>query len=725
MTPENYMESSMNDALGSALRSHLCFLGPFTNPQPNHRALAAILAIFVSVAFTPHSAQAANSATALTLESSSTPTCIGFKWFIGGDDDLDASVTVQYRLAGATTWLQAQPLLRVEPGTYNDYEVDPGNLLAGSIFKLEPDRNYDARLTLSDPDGGQSVKNVVVHTRAIPSDPVQPRIRYVRTGTGGGSGTSSDPFRGIAAANASAAPGDIFLLQPGTYTGVATLNRSGTESNPIVWRGTNVDTVILDGQGTAKPVVDFPSVSHVHLENVTIIRPKQMAIRGTATSSVAVRGCKIDSSNLTGSEKGGIYFLGADQENVFITDNEIKGPFNWEDGRNDDAYGLIISGTGHVIRYNEIYDWWDGMLIGHGETEVETSNCDIYGNEIYNCTDDAVETDGSRHNIRIFENRITNVLCGISAQPIFGGPMYAIHNVIYNHQLKPLKYQLWPTGLIVFGNTFVGADPRGWGEGQWRNAIVRNNLFIGGSERGHEGDPIALDTSGIRADMDYNGWYQAVLGRFGRFNGILYPTLLAFQVALGMGQHDVLLDIGVFVDAEEPPMGPYLGDGGYPPPYEPGSQDLRLRTGSLAQNRGVYLANINNGYTGTAPDLGAYEIGKPLPQYGPGGSDPSSAPSAVAGAVASMEVWPNPFRDQSRITFDSPSAELATLQIFSASGRLLRTLDSSTADSDGSVMWDGRDDTGRPLATGVYWIRLYDSVSAGRALAQRKVVKLN
>lgn len=693
---------------------------PMNARVPSLRLLLCF-ALFLLLGST--SAFAADSTTPLSLESGSTYTCIGFQWYISGDDDLDCSVRVQYRPTGSTTWLQAQPLLRVEPGTYNDYHVDPGNLLAGSIFHLQPGRSYDVQLTLIDPDGGQSVKNVSVSTRPMPADPVQPRIRYVTPGSGGGSGTASDPFRGITAANAAALPGDIFLLQPGTYTGVAKLNRSGTASNPIVWRGVDVDAVILDGQDTAKPVVDFSSVSHVHLENVTVIRPKQMAIRGISTSGVMVRGCKIDSSNLTGSEKGGIYFLGAGQENVTIAENVIRGPFDWEDGRDDDAYAVIVAGKGHVIRHNEIYDWWDGILVGHGETDVETSNCDVYGNEVYNCTDDGIETDGSRHNVRIFENRITNVLCGISAQPVFGGPMYAIRNVIYNHQLKPLKYQVWPTGLIVYGNTFVGADPRGWGEGQWRNAIVRNNLFIGGSQRGHEGDPIALDTSGIRADMDYNGWYQAMPARFGRFMGVLYSTIDAFRDALDMAEHDVLLDIGVFVNAEEPPMGSYLGRDGYFPPYEPGSQDLRLRTGSLAQDRGVFLANINDGFTGSAPDLGAYEIGRPIPQYGPGGSDPSSTPSVDAAVAVSLQVAPNPFVDHSRITLSSPVAERATLQVYSATGRLLRTLDASDL-ADGATSWDGRDDSGRPLATGVYWIRLLDPLASGRTLAQQKVVKL-
>ena len=36
-----------------------------------------------------------------------------------------------------------------------------------------------------------------------------------------------------------------------------------------------------------------------------------------------------------------------------------------------------------------------------------------------------------------------------------------------------------------------------------------------------------------------------------------------------------------------------------------------------AVDAGVILPNINDGFVGTAPDLGAYELGQPLPTYGP------------------------------------------------------------------------------------------------------------
>jgi len=45
--------------------------------------------------------------------------------------------------------------------------------------------------------------------------------------------------------------------------------------------------------------------------------------------------------------------------------------------------------------------------------------------------------------------------------------------------------------------------------------------------------------------------------------------------------------------------------------------DLRLKPGSAAENAGVVIPGINNGYSGSAPDVGAYEVGAPLPVVGP------------------------------------------------------------------------------------------------------------
>ena len=51
--------------------------------------------------------------------------------------------------------------------------------------------------------------------------------------------------------------------------------------------------------------------------------------------------------------------------------------------------------------------------------------------------------------------------------------------------------------------------------------------------------------------------------------------------------------------------------------YKAEDLDFRLQPGSAAVDRGVALPNVTDGFTGQAPDLGALEVGRPLPIYGP------------------------------------------------------------------------------------------------------------
>jgi len=64
--------------------------------------------------------------------------------------------------------------------------------------------------------------------------------------------------------------------------------------------------------------------------------------------------------------------------------------------------------------------------------------------------------------------------------------------------------------------------------------------------------------------------------------------------------------------------------------------DLTLAANSGAVDRGVYLPNVNDGFTGAAPDLGALERGCPVPIYGPRpeGMDESNMVSGCPAAPA-------------------------------------------------------------------------------------------
>ena len=72
-----------------------------------------------------------------------------------------------------------------------------------------------------------------------------------------------------------------------------------------------------------------------------------------------------------------------------------------------------------------------------------------------------------------------------------------------------------------------------------------------------------------------------------------------------------------------------------------------------------------------------------------------------------LRNYPNPFNPATRIVFRLDRDAQATLRVFDVHGRLVRTLvDSYLAAGPRTVEWDGRDDRGRPLASGTYYMRL-------------------
>jgi hypothetical protein len=67
---------------------------------------------------------------------------------------------------------------------------------------------------------------------------------------------------------------------------------------------------------------------------------------------------------------------------------------------------------------------------------------------------------------------------------------------------------------------------------------------------------------------------------------------------------------------------------------------------------------------------------------------------------------PNPFRATTVIEFKAPSAGRVAVRIYDVAGRSVRTLSDCRGVNPQAVTWDGRDDAGRSLPTGVYFIGL-------------------
>ncbi len=83
------------------------------------------------------------------------------------------------------------------------------------------------------------------------------------------------------------------------------------------------------------------------------------------------------------------------------------------------------------------------------------------------------------------------------------------------------------------------------------------------------------------------------------------------------------------------------------------------------------------------------------------GDGPSRAPALVG-------ARPNPFNPQTTISFDVPRPMEVSLEVYALDGRVVRTLiaDGSVDPGRNEIQWDGTDDGGQTVASGIYLCRL-------------------
>ena len=230
---------------------------------------------------------------------------LGFEWFLDGDANRNAAVTVAYRKAGDSTWRDGLPFLRMGgERIYSESRVDVivSNMLAGSVLDLEPDTAYDVRLTLSDSDGvtGEATRTLTVRTRPEPKPFAGGRVFHVYPH--GFKGPKLEPaFEGLMCAynfwcagtdwatsgRPRVRPGDTILVHAGVYkynryeyTNNAAVNRTtpldgtyyltadGTAEMPIVIKGAGDGAAIFDGDG-AFALFDVRAADYTYFEGLT------------------------------------------------------------------------------------------------------------------------------------------------------------------------------------------------------------------------------------------------------------------------------------------------------------------------------------------------------------------------------------------------------------------------------------------------------------------------
>ncbi len=185
-----------------------------------------------------------------------------------------------------------------------------------------------------------------------------------------------------------------------------------------------------------------------------------------------------------------------------------------------------------------------------------------------------------------------------------------------------------PPATVFFCNNTVLSETS---VGSTANAHWRNNLMLPSNAAAAI---FSVNTYTNYSSSDYNGfgmkagatpafqwnspaWSTARLDAqepASKLEQRKYATFEEYVRDTKQDQHSVLVDYDVFVnvprlDARDLQAVQRL--------YRASDLDFRLKPGSAAVDRGVAIPNVTDGFAGGAPDLGALELGRTPPAWGP------------------------------------------------------------------------------------------------------------
>lgn len=525
-----------------------------------------------------------------TVSVTAVPTfeAIGLSWkATSGADGHDA--LVRYREVGTIPWKQALPMgwdSRTQSyGASENHNAE----YRGSIFGLQSKRRYEVEAFV---DGVGELARTEVSTwnEAFPV------------------GTS--------------------IALPASSATQLNITQGGSASGYVLYAPAADAAATIDVANGADYDIDVQA-SYVIVRKITLKGARMHGIHlGRNVHDVVIEDCdisgwgRIESDGLGTDMDSGIastmYGNSPDLKRVVIQRNRIHHPRsnsnNWRQpraafGGNAHPFGpqgISLWGVGgnNVIRYNEIYSdatHYFNDAIGAGNNfSFEGSpgpDTDIYGNKISHVWDDALEMEGGGRNVRIWGNYIDLVYNAIANSVVSVGPMYVVRNVVHRtqyaapdsmssgrftkSQTKNVGGMVWGGGRVyLFHNTLfrasrtAGADEGISGVGtQLVNVRSANNIL----------DTTWFPLANTAADPKSSSDYDLLTGR-------------EFRQGLGAEPH------GIFAA----------------PAYDPShsSGPYTQSAGSPGHDKGVVIPNINDGFSGTAPDVGAQERDAPALEFG-------------------------------------------------------------------------------------------------------------
>lgn len=588
---------------------------PTPAPGPNPAATLTCSAVPTHAQVTAAPSSSTRSLDGLTVTfERATPEQIGLYLPMTRTLAASSRVNVRYKRVVDTAWQSAHPLFRIHP-EWNEpgAPVTPVDSFAGTIFDLIPGTSYDVEITLEEPGRGSQTYATTVSTRALP--PTAPAVTV-----------RAMPTDDLQAKFSALVPGDVLELGNGTYNvSRLFLARSGTAAQPIYIRGQSRDAVILHNNGR---VLQIQNASHVVIENLTL--EGSGVDSGTAATSVgvsfwngAVQECVTMRDLVIRGVDMGIVASGTTRS-VLVYNSILRGNNVWSEAFlhsnltwNDD--GIRLPGEGNVAFENTLHAFGDAFAVDNG---VHSAGVYFYRNRITMTGDDAFEADYGTRNLAFYDNYVTNSATLLSLDPLWGGPLYCFRNISINTFRGPFKLNSTNSGFAIYNNTIVRTEGRtGWGwvqfnNGALRNWSYRNNILI---YRGPSGKMLALESSGNSPiDFTNNAWYPdgsvwwtSSGGSFSSLSAArlgLTATIPVFGTSTRRHSNDVITTSNPFAAAVTLGANHLTEIMTFVTPA--------LVVGTNVKNAGVAIPNITDGYSGTAPDMGAIIEGRPLPRWG-------------------------------------------------------------------------------------------------------------
>ncbi len=260
--------------------------------------------------------------------------------------------------------------------------------------------------------------------------------------------------------------------------------------------------------------------------------------------------------------------------------------------------GIIVRGhIGAIVRDNTVHSYFNGIYTGSSaagalENPELAFDADIYRNRMYNISDDGLEPEGACINQRFRNNIVDKSFIGISIAPVTQGPTWVLRNTFSAFTGRGIKFADNSDGIVlIYHNTawttasnINGADLIT----SIHNVKMRNNIFQSAGYSINE-----VPTGSTANDWNNDNWYttRGSSGAHFKWENINYNTISALCKASG-------LECNGYENA--------------PGFTNPAGSDFTLLSSSPNIDRGVLIAGINDGYAGSAPDVGAYESGSSL-----------------------------------------------------------------------------------------------------------------